>query len=269
MTADTLVGVLGKCAYEAELEHAALNLSMPLSFARFSPNDTAALEHFAQSVSLVSVVSNVSLKVARQLKAKLPAFPSAAAIQAAHDRFIAKQVFKGLGILTVPFAGIESIAGVKAALAKIGAPALLKPRAGNGQVRIESRDHIDGAYATLGGEPGILEGAVIVERELAVLGVRASDGEARFWRISENGQPANVALELEKQARGYALRVAELVGQRGVFCLELFSVAGALLAHQFTPWPVAAGHWTLEGARTSQYENHLRAIAGLSLGACE
>ena len=210
--------------------------------------------------------------------------PNARALAASQDRLHEKELFRSLGIATAPYATVDSRDDLRAALAEVGAPAILKTRRGGydgkGQARIAHADEADRAWDQLGGVPLLLEGMVAFDRELSVLACRGRDGSTVCWPLVENTHRDGIlartlapapALDPAVQAAGEAL-VQALLGELdyvGVVCIELFDVGGALVANEFAPRVHNSGHWTIEGAQTSQFENHLRALLGLPLGSTE
>ncbi len=169
-------------------------------------------------------------------------------------------------------------------MSDIGTPCILKTRRlgydGKGQFRLRSRDDVDAAWDALGAQAAtvglILEGFVAFERELSVVAVRGRDGEFRTWPLTENWHvdgvlsaslaPARVEPSLQAAAFDHARRLADALDYVGVFALELFCRDGELLANEMAPRVHNSGHWTIEGAETSQFQNHLRAVLGLPLG---
>jgi 5-(carboxyamino)imidazole ribonucleotide synthase len=244
-------------------------------------DDTAALAALAASVDIVTFdVENVPQSAAETIAGKVPFFPPPAALGAGQDRLDEKRLFRALGIPTAEFAAVDSQQGLVAAAQEIGLPAILKTRRlgydGRGQRRVSSTADLDGGFDALGGVPAILEGFVNFERELSLIGVRGRDGETAFWPLAENvhvdgmlrqsrapWRDADVQAEAERHL-GVLLDHFEYVG---VLTLEFFHVDGMLLANEMAPRVHNSGHWTIEGAVTSQFENHVRAILGLPLGA--
>lgn len=300
MTATSLVGVLGSGQLGRMMALAGYPLGLRFRFLDPSPHapaaqvaecieagfdDPAALRRFAGGLAVVTYEwENVPVTAARALQQFVPVYPPPQALEATQDRLIEKQFFKSLGILTAPLAGVEGPEGLKSALGKIGSPAILKTRRmgydGKGQVRILSADEAPTAWTSLAGAPCILEGFVNFSRELSVLAVRGQDGHIAFWPLAENlheggilrrtiAPAPDVPLELEKQARGFATRIMEALNYVGVLCLEMFQVGEHLLANEMATRVHNSGHWTMEGACTSQFENHLRAVMGMPLGSCE
>ena len=248
--------------------------------------DQLALAEFASRVDVATFdFENVPAESAQWLAERIPVFPSPRALAIAQDRLAEKSLFRELGIGTPDFVDIDSRAGLLAAIAKIGMPAILKTRRlgydGKGQFRIKTPADIEAAWLTLGSQAMsvglILEAFVPFQRELSVLAVRGKDGEFRAWPLTENWHesgvlsaslaPATVDKAMTEAAMGNARRVAEALDYVGVFALELFVHEGRLLANEMAPRVHNSGHWTIEGAETSQFENHLRAVLGLPLGS--
>jgi len=247
--------------------------------------DEAALAEFAARVDVVTFdFENVPAESAQWLANRVPVFPAPRALAIAQDRMAEKTLFNQLGIATPRFSAVESLAGLEAALADIGAPAILKTRRlgydGKGQFRLRGEADAGAAWAALGAQAGsvglILEAFVPFQRELSVVAVRGRDGEFRSWPLTRNWHadgilsaslaPASVSPALAQQALDYAQRIAEALEYVGVFALELFERDGELLANEMAPRVHNSGHWTIEGAVCSQFENHLRAVLGLPLG---
>ncbi|MFY2765401.1 5-(carboxyamino)imidazole ribonucleotide synthase [Arenimonas sp. MALMAid1274] len=259
--------------------------------AQFAPllqadyRDETALAQFADRVDVATFdFENVPAESARWLADHVPVFPSPRALAVAQDRLAEKTLFRELGIPVPEFAAIDSRASLDEALARIGTPCILKTRRlgydGKGQFRLRSADDAGAAWDALGAQADtvglILEGFVAFQRELSVVAVRGRDGELRAWPLTENWHesgilsaslaPAAVDEALQAQALAAARKVAEALDYVGVFALELFLRDGVLLANEMAPRVHNSGHWTIEGARTSQFQNHLRAVLGLPLG---
>ncbi len=208
--------------------------------------------------------------------------PNGRALAASQDRLREKELFTSLGIATAPYATVDSRDDLVRALAAVGTPAILKTRRGGydgkGQVRLASESDIDRAWAELGAVPLLLEGVVPFARELSVLACRARDGHTVCWPLVENTHRHGIlartlapapGLGEAEQAAGEALvrALLDALHYVGVVCIELFDVGGELVANEFAPRVHNSGHWTIEGAHTSQFENHMRALLGLPLGA--
>ncbi|CAD7715696.1 N5-carboxyaminoimidazole ribonucleotide synthase [Xanthomonas hydrangeae] len=256
----------------------------PLQVGAF--DQTAALAAFAAQVDVITFdFENVPAASAQQLAAQVPVFPSAAALAVAQDRLSEKTLFRELGIPVPEFAAIDDRAGLDAALLRIGTPCVLKTRRfgydGKGQFRIRTLADADAAWDALGAQAAnvglIVEAFVPFQREVSVVAVRGRDGEFRAWPLTENWHvdgvlsaslaPATVDTGLQVAAEAHARAVAERLDYVGVFALELFVRDGALLANEMAPRVHNSGHWTIEGAETSQFENHVRAVLGLPLGS--
>lgn len=248
--------------------------------------DRVALAEFASRIDVATFdFENVPADSAHWLAERVPVFPSPRALAVAQDRLAEKSLFRELDIPVPAFADIATRAQLDAAIVAIGTPAILKTRRlgydGKGQFRLKSAADADAAWTALGKQATsvslILEALVPFERELSVLAVRGRDGEFRSWPLTENWHdhgilsaslaPASVAAALAETAIAYARRVAESLDYVGVFALELFLADGVLLANEIAPRVHNSGHWTIEGAETSQFENHLRAVLGVPLGS--
>lgn len=247
--------------------------------------DERSLDAFAKEVELVTYeFENVPVDVVRRLASRVAVFPSAKALEVAQDRLNEKRLFRELGIETASFAGVDTRADLDRAVASVGLPAVLKTRTlgydGKGQCVLRSSADVGAAFAALGGRPLILEGFVPFRRELSVLAARNRDGRIVYWPLVENVHrdgilrlsiaPApDTAPGLIASAEAIASRTLEALDYVGVLAIELFEVDGRLVANEMAPRVHNSGHWTIEGARTSQFENHLRAVLGLPLGSTE
>jgi 5-(carboxyamino)imidazole ribonucleotide synthase len=244
--------------------------------------DHAALADFARRVAIVTTeFENVPAQTAQALiESGALVRPSPQALAIAQDRCDEKSFFNSIGIATPPFAAVNSQAELDAALARIGAPAILKTRRlgydGRGQVRMGALADAAGAYEKLGAE-GILEGFCAFEREISIIAARGSDGAIAFYDPCENQHeggilsrttlPARIGEATCTQARKSARAVLEAFDYVGVLTLEFFVMAdGSLVANEMAPRVHNSGHWSIEGALTSQFEQHIRAIAGWPLG---
>ena len=248
--------------------------------------DEQALAEFASRVDVATFdFENVPAESAEWLAARIPVFPAPRALRIAQDRLAEKTLFNELGIGTPAFAAVETREQLDTAVAHIGLPCILKTRRlgydGKGQFRLKTPADLDAAWAALGAQAGkvglILEAFVAFERELSVVAVRGRDGAFRAWPLTENWHrdgilsasmaPAAGVAALMAQALDHARELAAALDYVGVFALELFVRDGELLANEMAPRVHNSGHWTLEGAETSQFENHLRAVLGLPLGS--
>ncbi|RYZ73508.1 MAG: 5-(carboxyamino)imidazole ribonucleotide synthase [Lysobacteraceae bacterium] len=247
--------------------------------------DQAALAEFASRVDVVTFdFENVPADSADWLAARVPVFPSPRALAVAQDRLVEKNLFRSLGIPVGEYAAVSTREQLDAEVGRIGAPCILKTRRlgydGKGQFRIKSPADLDAAWQALGEQAAkvglIVEAFIPFERELSVVAVRGRDGEFRAWPLTENWHvdgvlsaslaPAQAEPALAALAHAHARKLAEALDYVGVFALELFCHEGGLLANEMAPRVHNSGHWTTEGAETSQFENHLRAVLGLPLG---
>ncbi|MBK6727798.1 MAG: 5-(carboxyamino)imidazole ribonucleotide synthase [Xanthomonadales bacterium] len=248
--------------------------------------DEAALAEFARRVDVVTFdFENVPAESAQWLAERVPVFPSPRALAVAQDRLAEKSLFRELGIAVPAFSAVATREQLEHAAGAVGVPAILKTRRlgydGKGQFRVRTLADLDAAWAALGAQAErgglILEAFVPFEREVSVVAVRGRDGECRTYPLTENWHdhgvlsaslaPAAVDAVLAADAIAAARRVAESLDYVGVFALELFVCAGKLLANEIAPRVHNSGHWSIEGAVVSQFENHLRAVLGLPLGS--
>jgi 5-(carboxyamino)imidazole ribonucleotide synthase len=250
-----------------------------------SYDDHAALEKFARSVDVITYeFENVPVEAARFLEEFCPVYPPPAALEAAQDRLNEKTLFRELGGEVPPFAPVDSLEGLRAAVAEIGLPAVLKTRRmgydGKGQTVLRDAGDLEPAWEALGGTPLILEAFVRFERELSVIGVRGRDGSTVFYPLVENHHregilrlslaPApHVTDALQRAAEEISRAVMQRLDYVGVLAIELFLMDGRLLFNEMAPRVHNSGHWTIEGAETSQFENHVRAVCGLPLGSTD
>jgi len=205
-------------------------------------------------------------------------FPSPNAVRVAQDRLREKDMFSELAIPVSPYLDIISRNDINTAVQQIGLPLVLKTRTegydGKGQYIIRSTDDIDSAWAELGGRSLIAEGFVDFDFEVSMIAVRGRNGELRYYPLSQN-EHRNGILHLshpcpqqglQAEAEQCAKRVLEHLDYVGVLAFEFFVSSNGLLANEFAPRVHNSGHWTMDGAETSQFENHLRAVLGLPLG---
>jgi 5-(carboxyamino)imidazole ribonucleotide synthase len=245
--------------------------------------DVQALQRFAQGLEVVTYeFENVPVEAARLLAERTVVYPPVNALEEAQDRLREKSLFKKLGIPTTEFAALETAVEFDATVKQIGLPAILKTRRmgydGKGQWLLRTKEDVERARQALPKVPLILEKFVAFNSELSMLGVRSRTGEIAFYPVVENHHregilrlsvaPAqNATSELQRAAEEATRKVLETLGYVGVLCIEFFEVGGQLLANEMAPRVHNSGHWTIEGAVTSQFENHLRAILGMPLGS--
>ena len=242
--------------------------------------DQDHLRQLADEVDLVTFeFESVPAETVAFLSQFVPVYPSAESLRIARDRWFEKSMFKELGIPTPEFADIQSQADLDAAAATIGLPAVLKTRTlgydGKGQKVLRKPADVAGAFAELGSVPCLLEGFVSFSGEVSLIAVRARDGETCFYPLVHNTHEDGI-LRLsvassnhprQALAEDYACRVLAKLNYVGVLAFEFFEVNGGLKANEIAPRVHNSGHWTIEGAECSQFENHLRAVAGLPLGS--
>jgi len=248
-----------------------------------------ALERFAQGLDAVTwEFENVPVEAARALARRVPVFPPPEALEAAQDRWVEKETFERLGVPVAPWRKVSTWDDLVAGVQALGLPAVLKTCRmgydGKGQVVVRSEAEMASAWKTLGGgvAPLVLEAFIPFRREVSLVAVRAPSGEIRAWPLTENvhrngilrtsrvsrDQNARARTEeLNRQPEAYVARVLEALNYVGVLAVEFFETAeGDLLANEMAPRVHNSGHWTQDGAVTSQFENHLRAGLGLPLG---
>lgn len=244
--------------------------------------DFDALEKFAHGLALVTYeFENVPVEAARFLQKLVPVYPSTQALEIAQDRRSEKLLFQKLGIPTTEFAVVNSADELDHAVGKIGLPAVLKTCRlgydGKGQWVLRTGEDVERVKKEMPSARLILEKFVKFSRELSILAVRARNGATSFYPLVENHHrggilrlslaPApSLAGSLQQEAEDAARRILEALDYVGVLAIELFECDGRLLANEMAPRVHNSGHWTIEGAVTSQFENHLRAVSGLPLG---
>jgi 5-(carboxyamino)imidazole ribonucleotide synthase len=245
--------------------------------------DRAALEKFATALELVTYeFENVPVEAAKFLAERVPVYPPPAALEAAQDRLNEKALFQQLGIATTEFHPVLKHRDLDAAVKKVGLPAILKTCRfgydGKGQWHLRAPEDVAKAKTELPPLPMVLERFVPFTRELSVLAIRSRDGEIATYPLVENHHRGGILrlslapaprLEtpIQRAAENAARRVLEALKYAGVLAIEFFEHQGRLLANEMAPRVHNSGHWTIEGAITSQFENHLRAVLGLPLGS--
>jgi len=227
---------------------------------------------------------NVPAACAAFLAERVPVRPGATALAVAQDRLREKELACRLGIATATFVAVEGPADLAPGLRKVGLPALIKARRlgydGKGQATIAAASDADQAFARLGSPPAILEAHVDFVRELSVIAARSLDGRIVAFDLAENRHqdgilrrtiaPAPHAERLRGPAGEIARAVLEALDHVGILAVELFETReGRLLFNEIAPRVHNSGHWTIEACRTSQFEQHIRAICGLPLGSPE
>ena len=246
-------------------------------------DDEPRLAAFAAACDIVTFeFENVPVDTVRFLSGHVAVHPGAKALEIAQDRLTEKNFVADLGGRTAPFAAVPDRTALDTALADIGAPAILKTVRmgydGKGQARLAGAADADVAWAAIGGYAAILEGFVAFAHEFSVILVRGIDGEIRFWdspvNVHEDGilataslPPPDMVLDQQDEARAMMAKVADALDYVGVLTGEFFATEAGPVFNEMAPRVHNSGHWTIEGAVTSQFENHIRAIAGLPLGS--
>lgn len=250
--------------------------------------DETALAAFADAVDVVTYeFENIPARTAEVLAAHCPVRPNPKILALTQDRLIEKRFVRELGAATAEFADVSDAPALAAAIARIGAPGLLKTRRfgydGKGQTRVACGDDPEALFAALGGAPCIFEGFVPFRREISVVAARGVDGAFRAYDICENvhenqilattSAPAAITAETARAAVEVAQRIADATNYVGVLAVEMFVVDSSdgerLIVNEIAPRVHNSGHWTLDGALTSQFEQHMRAVAGWPLGATQ
>lgn len=245
--------------------------------------DVAALARFGDTVDVVTYeFENIPSDAIAELTRHALVRPGARALETAQDRIYEKDFVASLGGRPAPYRAVSSRAELDEALAALGTPAILKSRRlgydGKGQVRLDSPEDAEAAWRELGGRACVLEGFVTFAAEFSVILCRGADGAIVTWDVPENvhrggvlaksSVPASPAIAAQApEAIALAHRIAGALDYVGVLTLEFFAGADGPVFNEMAPRVHNSGHWTTEGAVTSQFENHIRAICGLPLGA--
>ncbi|RLS27211.1 MAG: 5-(carboxyamino)imidazole ribonucleotide synthase [Planctomycetota bacterium] len=244
--------------------------------------DATALQKLADSSNLITYeFENIPVSVVRKLAQTRSVFPPPIALESSQDRLLEKQFFNQHGIDTAPFYSVDDQPSLEQAIAVLKLPLILKTRRfgydGKGQFLVKSLEDAITAFNQLGQKGIIAEGFVKFDRELSCIAVRGIDGATFFYPLVENFHhegilrlslaPAQVhATDLNLQASAQVGRILQALDYVGILAVEFFEKEGKLIANEMAPRVHNSGHWTIEGAETSQFENHIRAVAGLPLG---
>ena len=244
--------------------------------------DATALQKLADSSDLITYeFENIPVSVVRKLAQTRSVFPPPIALESSQDRLLEKQFFNQHGIDTAPFYPVDDQPSLEQAIAVLKLPLILKTRRfgydGKGQFLVKSLEDAITAFNQLGQKGIIAEGFVKFDRELSCIAVRGIDGATFFYPLVENFHhegilrlslaPAQVhATDLNLQASAQVGRILQALDYVGILAVEFFEKEGKLIANEMAPRVHNSGHWTIEGAETSQFENHIRAVAGLPLG---
>ena len=244
-------------------------------------DDAAALAELAATCDVITYeFENVPVNALQQIKGTVPIYPPIEALRHAQDRLDEKQLFEQLSIPLPAYHAIDAPDDLATAADALGLPMVIKTRRlgydGKGQFVVRTPADIDAAWKALGGQPLIAEQWVSFDYEVSSIGVRNVDGEVGIYALSLNNHQDGIlrssrspvdAPRLAEKAAGYVRLLLEHFDYVGVLALELFVIGGRLLANEFAPRVHNSGHWTIEGAVTSQFENHLRAVMNLPLGS--
>lgn len=247
-----------------------------------SYDDLAALEAFAKSVDVVTFeFENIPAAAAEILARQKPTRPSPRVLHITQERLREKRFLEEIGVPVTAFREVKSAAELPAAVAEIGLPSILKSASfgydGKGQVRLEPGMDLDAAWAKMGGSVAILEGFVDFDCEISVIVARNPQGDVALYEPARNSHkhhildtsivPAGVSVKVAHAAEAIARQIAAEIALEGLIAVEMFVTRdGRVLVNELAPRPHNSGHWSLDGAITSQFEQHMRAVAGLPLG---
>ena len=241
----------------------------------------AALREFAGLADVITFeFENIPTSALDILEAQKPVRPNRNALRVSQDRLVEKNFLTDLGLGTAPFADVVDAQSLKAAMSSIGFPAILKTRRfgydGKGQARITNPEDAPQALEDMAGAPALLEGFVNFEREISVIAARNPQGQVACFDPGENVHrggilhttsiPAEISAEQHSQALSLAAKILEALDYVGVLGVELFVTPEGLLVNEIAPRVHNSGHWTQQGCAVDQFEQHIRAVAGLPLG---
>ncbi len=247
-----------------------------------APNDAEALQYFAEAVDVVTYENeNIDANILQLIEPITPVYPSIKALRITQDRLLEKQLFSKLNIPAAPTSNVTSEEELNAAVKEHGYPAILKTRRfgydGKGQYLLRNNKDITLAWAELGGKESklILEGFVKFNTEVSIIAVRDQNGVCKFYPLCENCHSEGILRyttipvakkDLQKTAEKYAQQIMEHLDYVGTIAIEFFVTSKGLIANEIAPRVHNSGHWTIEGAYTSQFENHIRALFNFPLG---
>jgi 5-(carboxyamino)imidazole ribonucleotide synthase len=243
--------------------------------------DPAALARLADKVDVVTLeIENVAVEPLAAVADRIEIYPPPAAVAAAQDRLAEKTLFRKLGIPTVDFAPIDAASDLAPAGAALGFPLVLKTRRmgydGRGQRVVHAAQDLEAEWRAIGSAPSIAEAWCPFEREVSLLAVQGAHGERAFYPLAENVHRDGMLrttlapyedAALQRQAETWLAALLGALDYRGVLAVEFFHTREGLVANEMAPRVHNSGHWTIEGAETSQFENHLRAVLGWPLGS--
>jgi 5-(carboxyamino)imidazole ribonucleotide synthase len=273
-----------KCHVYSDVEGPAFDVDAAHTVAPY--DDERALAAFAKSIAVATYeFENIPAATVEFLSRLVPVRPGAKALACAQDRINEKTLARELGAMTAPFGRVDSLADLTACLAEIGTPSILKTRRfgydGKGQAKILKPQDATAAWTAMRDQPSILEGFVNFACEVSVVAARGLDGAFSAFDVTENEHrnhilhrslaPARISTAAAGEAVAIARRIAEALDYVGVFAIEFFALEQpggyALHVNEMAPRVHNSGHWTVDGAMTSQFEQHIRAVAGWPLGS--
>jgi 5-(carboxyamino)imidazole ribonucleotide synthase len=255
------------------------------AFTQAGYDDRAALIAFAEAVDVATYeFENVDAEPLEEVASRTGLFPPLAALRIAQDRVAEKAFAAAHGGRTAPWMQVDTRFDLDTAIAKIGTPAILKTTRfgydGKGQARLSVPIDAETAWNTIGGNPAILEGMVAFDHEFSILVAHGQDGASVTWDAPENVHidgilatstvppHPDIAAQV-REAKALAVRITDALDYVGVLAIEFFASVDGPVFNEMAPRVHNSGHWTIEGAITSQFENHIRAICGLPLGATD
>jgi 5-(carboxyamino)imidazole ribonucleotide synthase len=245
-------------------------------------DDEGAVEHFASKCDAMTFeFENIPAAALAAAESKAPVRPGKKSLELTQDRLIEKRFIRETGCQTVDFVEVNSIEDLEGGISRLGRPSILKTRRfgydGKGQIVIREDTDLSAAWRAIGEQPAILEAFSPFQRELSIVAARAADGEMAIYPLAENSHeggilriskaPAHVEPSTENEAIKIARAIGEGLSHIGVFAVELFDVGGYLIVNEIAPRVHNTGHWTMDACACSQFEQHIRAIAGWPLGA--
>ncbi len=245
--------------------------------------DQKKLEELAAQVDVITYeFENVTLAALEHISKQVPIYPPLAALKISQDRLQEKNFFDRLGIPTTHYGAVDSFDDLQKAIERIELPAILKTRRlgydGKGQYVLRTKQDVEVAWQHLKDQSLLLENLVAFEREVSMIAVRNQAGEIVFYPLIENEHRQGILatsiapwseLKIEQQAQKFVASILTELNYVGVLAVEFFQHENQLYANEMAPRVHNSGHWTIEGAMISQFENHLRAIAGLPLGSTQ
>jgi 5-(carboxyamino)imidazole ribonucleotide synthase len=246
-------------------------------------DDRVALAILAEKCDVLTYeFENVPVDALTDITDRVPIYPPVDALRLAQDRLAEKRLFESLSIPIPRYHVIDAVDDLHQAATSIGLPLVVKTRRmgydGKGQFVLQSKQQIDSAWLGLGGRALIAEEWIDFDSEVSSLGVRSATGDITIYRLTRNEHSAGILqtsrapvddAALNEQAMKYMLKILQHFDYVGVLALELFVVGGQLLANEFAPRVHNSGHWTIEGAATSQFSNHILAITNKHPGATD